>query len=433
MAKPFDSVDRGKGRARKEREVLRREQRRVAATMRNQPSRFTHEMLAALEARSIGTGAFMDPIPHMGEFSMGPAGDAGAWGVRGRTQGKRKSHLQSRTLADKRHNRRVRQKRNLPFGKVHGAKLDFQYQQLMAMESESQAAELARHTRDVKVGLAEAKYQWGMNSNRPAEAHIVDMGENFGRRVAGKEKAGSAVIGMAGKGRAWYHADLLPGRAKNALTSPPMKRLGMTGVAGLGIAAVAGLGVMAWENPIAAGVGLGVLGGGSYAVYRGYNSGIFGKAKTWATEKGMPGGANLVKKIQDPATRADTIFDTASKGGRGLASGAEWIGGSKLGRLGKWTVGKAANNPRKMMAMLAVTAITGATVGTGVSGANQAMTMNRMHIQHSQQQRQGILDGAMPRDASKQVNPTFSGRRVKGGHMGATGDLVFAMNNRRKG
>jgi len=392
----------------------------------------------------VGTGALLDPIHgatgyrvSMGKFSMGPESRAEAFGAfRGRTQGRGRTPSQARTLADKLHNKRVRQKRNLPFGRVSGARLDFLYEQAMAMDREARDTSLRRHTRDVKAATAAGRDPWRGSKRRPGAANmssVVEMGEDFGAKGGSKAKLSSPVLHSPGEGRAWYHADLLPGKVKGAFTSPAAKRLGKAGAAAVGTAAAFGLAVTMWDHPVIAGLGIAGIGAAGYGIHKGFQSGAFGRAADWVTEKGLPAGDDFLKKVQNPATRADTIFDTAAKGGRGVASGVEWLGGSKLGRLGAWTVGKMANNPRKMMAMLAVTAIGGATVGIGKSGANKAMQMNQMYMQHHQMSRQQILNSAAPRDTSKQVNPTFSGRRVKGGHMGATGDLVFAMNNRRKG
>lgn len=119
----------------------------------------------------------------------------------------------------------------------------------------------------------------------------------------------------------------------------------------------------------------------------------------------------------------------ASKISRGFDKGMSGLGRFAFGgRLNP--IGMVKRHPAGAIAALLVggTALAGSL--TAVSGANKSMEYNRMYLAHNKQQRQNILQTQSPQ--SQSVNPTFSGRRVTGGHMNATGDLTLAMSNRRK-
>lgn len=134
--------------------------------------------------------------------------------------------------------------------------------------------------------------------------------------------------------------------------------------------------------------------------------------------------AGFAYDVANPALRGDALLGAADAVVEGAFKTA--------GVAGKFPgVGFMRRNPRTALVglMLGGTALATAAVGAG--GAHQAMTMNRMHMMHSAQQRQQIEQSVMPRGTRNTVQSTFSGRRVKGGHLGASGDLVFAMHNRR--
>ena len=101
---------------------------------------------------------------------------------------------------------------------------------------------------------------------------------------------------------------------------------------------------------------------------------------------------------------------------------------------GKW-YGKAMRDVAKRPNIAGILAIAALTVGVGgkmaATGTKQSLEMNRMYVAHNNAQRQAANETIPVNNLGRQVTPTFSGRRVSGGHMGATGDLVFAMNRRR--
>ena len=153
----------------------------------------------------------------------------------------------------------------------------------------------------------------------------------------------------------------------------------------------------------------------------------FGRVRPFFTAENFtgPGKTPLEKASRLAKHGAATLSDNSH---RLVNKGADAVAKRPLIR-------GIAQSVAKRPGLVGALGIAALAIGVGgkmaVGGANDSMEMNRMHVTHGNMQRQAAKATVPVGGLGRQTTPTFSGRRVSGGHMGATGDLVFGMNRRR--